>query len=330
MSEKIHVTRDVKGDTECGCLGFKATMSKDSPKKEPTFFLTSDLTGTGRPDNYINAAGEEVDLTDVNSQHSEATRLDGDEPWTWTFTLCPHKLGEGTYRVAVRRWKHVGTNLWVHSNEIDFEHEVNALLDFQIDEQSSPDLGELPCKAPLFLEPLEQQCVLHHNVTVQRVVGGQPVGPRVKLVSKNSGELDAYDLRRRAARKGFDFVPGQCYEIAVNTYASVNGSSSTRVTKRFCLPCGSDKVIQCGSVGFAEGSAGITIDLHEKMPTGDYSVAVQVRDSQAFSPSEDATYFNVLKKTESNFQLQHKTRENGTPLSLTGQVQIDWIAVHTG
>ena len=328
MADKVHVTPDPAGNAECGCIGYQATMTKDSPKKPPTFFLTKDLTGSGRPDNFIEASGEKVDLTDVNSQHSDAT-LVSEDPWTWKFTLCPHKLAEGTYRVAVRRWKHVGTNLWVDSDDlIEFEHDVNALLDFQVDEKSTPDLGELPCDAPLFLEPLEQQCVLQHSVSIQRVIDGQAIGPSTRLVAKTPGELDAYDLRRRAAQQGFDLVPGQCYEIAVNAYAPVNGGSATKVKKQFCLPCGSGKSVQCGTVAFAKGSAGITVDLHESMPSDSYSVSVQVRDSQAFSPSDSATYFNVLKKSDTNFQLQHKTREGGKPLPLTGNVRIDWIAIH--
>ena len=79
-----------------------------------------------------------------------------------------------------------------------------------------------------------------------------------------------------------------------------------------------------GTIGFLSGQAGIYVD-HQPIE-GAYFVVVQPRDTAGYSPAEVCTYFNVLKKTPGQFQVQHKTCADGTPIALDHNVPLDWIA----
>jgi len=48
--------------------------------------------------------------------------------------------------------------------------------------------------------------------------------------------------------------------------------------------------------------------------------------SAANSPISQCTCFNVLKKTTTNFQVQHKSCDNGGPVNPDVNVSLDWIA----
>jgi len=62
------------------------------------------------------------------------------------------------------------------------------------------------------------------------------------------------------------------------------------------------------------------------MPTANYSVVVQPTNTAGYSPIPNCTYFNVLKKTTTNFQVQHKRCDDGVPVKLDVNVSLDWIA----
>lgn len=83
---------------------------------------------------------------------------------------------------------------------------------------------------------------------------------------------------------------------------------------------------RAGTASFTAGSAGIVITFSAPMPTAKYSVVVQATNTAGYSPTADCTYFNVLKKTQTNFQVQHKRCDNGTPVALDTNVSLDWIA----
>jgi hypothetical protein len=70
--------------------------------------------------------------------------------------------------------------------------------------------------------------------------------------------------------------------------------------------------IRSGSVGWLAGQAGITVPLSPPV-TGLYTVVVQATNTAGYSPTKDATYFNVLKETLTDFQVQHKTCNGGVP-----------------
>ncbi|HVF04525.1 MAG TPA: hypothetical protein VNA20_06785 [Frankiaceae bacterium] len=84
------------------------------------------------------------------------------------------------------------------------------------------------------------------------------------------------------------------------------------------------------SATFPVGSAGIFVTFTTPMPNADYSVTVQQRDTAGYSPTTVCTYFNVLKKTATGFQVQHKRCDDGVPVALDFLVFLDWIAMAYG
>ncbi len=84
---------------------------------------------------------------------------------------------------------------------------------------------------------------------------------------------------------------------------------------------GSD--IHCGWVA---GQAGVTISLQPPV-NGPYTVVVQPTNTAGYSTTGEATYFNVLKETASDFHVQHKTCKDGTPLPLDTNVTLQWVLV---
>ncbi len=83
---------------------------------------------------------------------------------------------------------------------------------------------------------------------------------------------------------------------------------------------------RAGTAPFTAGSAGIVVTFSVPMPTDKYSVVVQPTNTAGYSPISQCTYFNVLKKTTTNFQVQHKRCDDGTPINLDVNVSLDWIA----
>lgn len=89
---------------------------------------------------------------------------------------------------------------------------------------------------------------------------------------------------------------------------------------------------QTGTVGyragvnaFKVGQAGIYVTLSKPMPNANYAAVVQPTNTGGYSPTKDCTYFNVLKKTTANFQVQHKRCDDGTPVALDTNVSLNWI-----
>lgn len=87
---------------------------------------------------------------------------------------------------------------------------------------------------------------------------------------------------------------------------------------------------RAGAAPFPIGSAGIFVTFTTAMPNADYSVVVQQRDTAGYSTTPVCTYFNVLKKTATGFQVQHKQCEDGVPVALDVAVSLDWIAMAYG
>ena len=84
---------------------------------------------------------------------------------------------------------------------------------------------------------------------------------------------------------------------------------------------------KAGTAAFAVGQAGIFVNYPIPWPaTVRYSVAVQPTNTAGYSPTTVCTYFNVLKKTATQFQVQHKRCDNGVPVALDTAVSLDWVA----
>jgi hypothetical protein len=83
---------------------------------------------------------------------------------------------------------------------------------------------------------------------------------------------------------------------------------------------------RAGTAPFTAGNAGIVVTFSVPMPTANYSVVVQPTNTAGYSTISQCTYFNVLKKTTTNFQVQHKRCDDGAPVNLDVNVSLDWIA----
>lgn len=84
---------------------------------------------------------------------------------------------------------------------------------------------------------------------------------------------------------------------------------------------------KAGTAAFAIGKAGIYVYYPIPWPAGTkYSVVVQPTNTGGYSPATVCTYFNVLKKTDTKFEVQHKRCDNGVPLPLDTPISLDWIA----
>ena len=86
---------------------------------------------------------------------------------------------------------------------------------------------------------------------------------------------------------------------------------------------------RAGTAPFPINSAGIIVNVIPPMPDGCYAVSVQQTNTAGYSPIKNCTYFNVLKKTATQFQVQHKTCQTGTPVPLKVGVSLDWILSRT-
>jgi len=82
---------------------------------------------------------------------------------------------------------------------------------------------------------------------------------------------------------------------------------------------------RAGTAAFLAGQAGIVVNLQPAMETKKYSVSVQPTNTAGYSPVTTCTYFNVLKKTKTQFQVQHKQCADGVPVALDTNVSLDWI-----
>ena len=84
---------------------------------------------------------------------------------------------------------------------------------------------------------------------------------------------------------------------------------------------------KAGTAAFPIGSAGIFVNYPVPWPaTVTYSLVVQATNTAGYSGTTACTYFNVLKKTPTQFQVQHKRCDNGVPVPLVVGVSLDWIA----
>jgi hypothetical protein len=84
---------------------------------------------------------------------------------------------------------------------------------------------------------------------------------------------------------------------------------------------------KAGTAAFGIGQAGIVVTYPVPWPAAvKYSVVVQPTNTAGYSPATICTYFNVLKKTPTKFEVQHKRCNDGVPLALDVAVSLDWIA----
>ncbi|HEU0131248.1 MAG TPA: hypothetical protein VFQ85_09700 [Mycobacteriales bacterium] len=122
----------------------------------------------------------------------------------------------------------------------------------------------------------------------------------------------------RSLRKVLATASSAVVVTAVAVTAGVVGSAPSHASGPFD---------RAGSTAFPAGSAGIYVTFSAPMLDTKYAVTVQQTNTSNYSPTGVCTYFNVLKKTTTGFQVQHKECNTGVPQPLTVGVSLDWIAI---
>jgi hypothetical protein len=87
------------------------------------------------------------------------------------------------------------------------------------------------------------------------------------------------------------------------------------------------QIYRAGTAAFNAGQAGIVITFVNPLASADYSVSVQPTNTGGFSGTTACTYFNVLHKTNTGFDVQHKRCSDGVPIPLVVGTPLDWIAI---
>ena len=92
-------------------------------------------------------------------------------------------------------------------------------------------------------------------------------------------------------------------------------------------PSNPSGLCKAGTAPWAVGQAGIYVNYTVPWPAGaKYSVTVQPTNTAGYSTLTACTYFNVLKKTDTKFEVQHKRCDNGVPVAVDTTISLDWIA----
>jgi hypothetical protein len=84
---------------------------------------------------------------------------------------------------------------------------------------------------------------------------------------------------------------------------------------------------RAGSVPWPIGSDGVVVKISPPMTNAGYSAVVQPTNTAGYSTIADCTYFNVLHLTPTQFEVQHKTCKDGTPVKVDTGITLNWIIV---
>lgn len=85
--------------------------------------------------------------------------------------------------------------------------------------------------------------------------------------------------------------------------------------------------IRSGAFGWPLGADGVTVPISPPVNGPNASVVVNPGNTAGYSPSSECTYFNVLKVTPTQFEVQHKTCKDGTPIKTDTAITLIWILV---
>ncbi len=81
---------------------------------------------------------------------------------------------------------------------------------------------------------------------------------------------------------------------------------------------------RAGAVSWVVGQAGVTVPLSPPV-TRPYTVVVQPTHAAGYSPTSEATYFNIVADEPAMFAVQHKTIKDGTPIPVDTGITLKWI-----
>jgi hypothetical protein len=85
--------------------------------------------------------------------------------------------------------------------------------------------------------------------------------------------------------------------------------------------------IRAGLEPWPIGSTGIVVHISPPVSSAVYSAVVQQTNTAGYSTLADCTYFNVLHLAPTQFEVQHKTCKDGTPVAVDTGITLTWILV---
>jgi hypothetical protein len=85
--------------------------------------------------------------------------------------------------------------------------------------------------------------------------------------------------------------------------------------------------IRSGLIPWASGTDGVTVTISPPVSGPNANVFVQPANTAGYSTVSDCTYFNVLKVTATDFQVQHKTCKDGTPIKTDTTISLLWFLI---
>jgi hypothetical protein len=82
---------------------------------------------------------------------------------------------------------------------------------------------------------------------------------------------------------------------------------------------------RAGLIAWPVGAAGVTVQISPPISNANYSAIVQPTNTAGYSGISDCTYFNVLKLTPTQFEVQHKKCKDGVPVPTVTTITLEWI-----
>ena len=86
--------------------------------------------------------------------------------------------------------------------------------------------------------------------------------------------------------------------------------------------------IRTGVFPWPVGADGVTIAISPPVSGPNAPTFVQPANTAGYSTVSECTYFNVLKVTATDFQVQHKTCKDGTPVKTDTTITLFWLVFH--
>jgi hypothetical protein len=85
--------------------------------------------------------------------------------------------------------------------------------------------------------------------------------------------------------------------------------------------------IRSGLIPWQSGQDGVTVPIVPPVSGPNANVFVQQANTAGYSTVSECTYFNVLKVTATDFQVQHKTCKDGTPIKTDTTISLLWFLI---
>ena len=85
--------------------------------------------------------------------------------------------------------------------------------------------------------------------------------------------------------------------------------------------------IRSGLIPWQAGVDGVTVTISPPVSGPNANVFVQPANTAGYSTVSECTYFNVLKVTATEFQVQHKTCKDGTPVKTDTTISLLWFLI---